>query len=91
MDIKTALQYMTVEKAIELEEKRFFCNADKTINTIAVSSMEKQIPYDPRKAYMHYDEGNEKLTVDIDRKGLWWLMIQLLPSSYNQRATVQLN
>ena len=24
-------------------------------------------------------------------KGYWWQMIQLLPSSYNQRATVQLN
>ncbi len=24
-------------------------------------------------------------------KGLWWQMIQLLPSSYNQRSTVQLN
>ena len=44
-----------------------------------------------RKAYMHYDEEKDKLAVDIDKKGLWWQMIQLLPSSYNQRATVQLN
>ena len=46
---------------------------------------------DTRKAYMHYDEEKDKLAVDIDKKGLWWQMIQLLPSSYNQRATVQLN
>lgn len=25
------------------------------------------------------------------KKEVWWLMIQLLPSSYNQRATVQMN
>lgn len=44
MDIDTALKYMTIEKAIELEQRRFFCNADETINTIAVYCMEKQIP-----------------------------------------------
>lgn len=44
MDIDTALKYMTIEKAIELEQRRFFCNADETINTIAIHCMEKQIP-----------------------------------------------
>lgn len=44
MDIDTALKYMTIEQAIELEQRRFFCNADETINTIAVYCMEKQIP-----------------------------------------------
>lgn len=43
MDIDMALKYMTIEMAIELEKKRFFCNADETINTIAVYCMEKQI------------------------------------------------
>lgn len=28
---------------------------------------------------------------DSSRKDYWWQMIQLLPSSYNQRSTVQLN
>ena len=46
---------------------------------------------DTRNAYMHYDEEKDKLVVDIDKKGLWWQMIQLLPSSYNLRATVHLN
>ena len=46
---------------------------------------------DTRKAHLYYDEEKDKLAVDIDKKGLWWQMIQLLPSSYNQRATVQLN
>jgi hypothetical protein len=29
--------------------------------------------------------------LDCNDKSIWWQMIQLLPSSYNQKATVQLN
>ena len=29
--------------------------------------------------------------VKLSKKDIWWQMIQLLPSSYNQRATVQMN
>ena len=32
-----------------------------------------------------------KKYLETKGKGYWWQMIQLLPSSYNQRATVQLN
>lgn len=32
-----------------------------------------------------------QLYIDRNDKCYWWQMIQLLPSSYNQRATVQLN
>lgn len=32
-----------------------------------------------------------KLYLQTKEKSFWWQMIQLLPSSYNQRATVQLN
>ena len=32
-----------------------------------------------------------KLYLETNDKQYWWQMIQLLPSSYNQRATVQLN
>jgi len=32
-----------------------------------------------------------KLYIETNDKKYWWQMIQLLPSSYNQRATVQLN
>ena len=48
MDIKTAIKFMTVEQAIELEQRRFFVNADETINTISIYSMEKQIPVKPK-------------------------------------------
>ena len=38
-----------------------------------------------RKAYLQY-KGDTAL-----QKRIWWQMIQLLPSSYNQKRTVQLN
>ena len=34
---------------------------------------------------------NRKKYLETKGKGYWWQMIQLLPSSYNQMATVQLN
>lgn len=36
-------------------------------------------------------EYSRKLYLKTKRKEYWWQLIQLLPSSYNQRATVQLN
>ena len=49
MDIKQAIKFMPdLEKVCELENKRFFCNADETINTISVYSMRKQIPVKPQ-------------------------------------------
>ncbi|HCL03789.1 MAG TPA: hypothetical protein DHW61_15520 [Lachnoclostridium phytofermentans] len=61
MDIATALRYMKVEKAIELESRRFFTNADETINTISIHAMRKQIPVKPK--VMQRKSENEKL---------WW-------------------
>lgn len=34
---------------------------------------------------------NRKKFIETNDKKFWWQMIQLLPSSYNQKATVQLN
>lgn len=40
-----------------------------------------------RDAYIN----KENLPCEYDKKELWWQMIQLLPSSYNQKRTVMLN
>lgn len=37
------------------------------------------------------DGAKETITVEPGDKNVWWQMIQLLPSSYNQRATFMLN
>ena len=47
-----------------------------------------------REVYNNYDEYKEKNYIDNNiqtKKDVWWQLIQLLPSSYNQRATLQLN
>ena len=38
-----------------------------------------------RELYIQWENAGE------EKKNLWWQMIQLLPSSYNQKRTVQLN
>lgn len=47
-----------------------------------------------RDLYVNWDDNRRYVDsngVDLDKKDIWWQIIQLLPSSYNQRATVQLN
>lgn len=47
---------------------------------------------DAREIYLHYDTYKSNLSQNIkDKKDVWWQIIQLLPSSYNQRATLMLN
>ena len=49
-----------------------------------------------RKIYLEWDSMDEERRGCVDqniheKKDLWWQMIQLLPSSYNQKRTVMLN
>lgn len=44
-----------------------------------------------RDIYNHYDEQTEEYKAEFSKKDIWWQMIQLLPSSYNQKRTVMLN
>ena len=45
-----------------------------------------------RQIYMEYEDGMTDVDGQpITKKDIWWQMIQLLPSSYNQKRTVQLN
>lgn len=44
-----------------------------------------------RSIYINYDKQTDKYMAEIPKKDIWWQMIQLLPSSYNQKRTVQLN
>lgn len=49
MKITEAIKYMPdIEKVCKMESRRFFCNADETINTISIYSMKKQIPMKPK-------------------------------------------
>ena len=43
------------------------------------------------KGLLHELNRNRKKFIETKDKHYWWQMIQMLPSSYNQKATVQLN
>ena len=44
-----------------------------------------------RELYVSYDPNNFEIRGCPPKKMFWWQMIQLLPSSYNQKRTVMLN
>lgn len=44
-----------------------------------------------RSIYINYDKQTDKYMAEFPKKDIWWQMIQLLPSSYNQKRTAQLN
>ena len=46
---------------------------------------------DYRKLYIEYNPDDFEIKGCPSKKDIWWQMIQLLPSSYNQRRTVMLN
>lgn len=44
-----------------------------------------------RGIYNNYDWQTEEFKAEFSKKDIWWQMIQLLPTSYNQKRTVMLN
>lgn len=44
-----------------------------------------------RDIYNNYDKQTDYYKAEFSQKDIWWQMIQLLPSSYNQRRTIFLN
>lgn len=76
-------------KEFELSDFSYEHLIEDTVNVLMETI---DVLNDCREAYINYDEYKNKLTPDIsDKKDIWWQIIQLLPSSYNQRSTLQLN
>lgn len=46
---------------------------------------------DSRTIYNDYDNQSDEFKAKFSKKDVWWQMIQLLPSSYNQTRNVMLN
>ena len=44
-----------------------------------------------RNIYNDYDNQSDEFKAKFSKKDVWWQMIQLLPSSYNQTRNVMLN
>lgn len=81
----------------KIHEKRFELNdfSHEHLNGSSISYLEGIISelnmY--RDVYLSWDDSDrikEEFLVD-SKKDVWWQMIQLLPSSYNQKRTIQLN
>ena len=57
------------------------CLLEDTINELNVY----------RDIYNNYDKQTDEYKAEFSKKDIWWQMIQLLPSSYNQKRTVMMN
>ena len=44
-----------------------------------------------REFFNKYNQLDDKFKADYDKKDFWWQIIQLLPTSYNQKRTIMLN
>lgn len=62
------------------------------LNIAGIDILERSIAaLNEWRAYFVYGFDSCEYKIEKGDKEQWWQMIQLLPSSYNQRATVQLN
>ena len=79
----------------KIQEKEFttddFSCEHLDIRTKALLEETINILNDYRKLYIEYDPDDFEIKGCPSKKDIWWKMIQLLPSSYNQTRNVMLN
>ena len=76
------------EKEFTLED--FSCE-HLDIRTIKLLEETIEALNDYRRLFINYDPDDFEIKGCPSKKDIWWQMIQLLPSSYNQRRTIMLN
>ena len=74
------------EKEFTLEDFSYEHMSQKCILEDIINELNKA-----REYYNKYDQLDERFKSDYSKKDLWWQMIQLLPSSYNQTRNVMIN
>ena len=74
------------EKEFTLED--FSC--EHLINTCLLERVINELNV-YRDIYINYDKQTDKYKEEFSKKDIWWQMIQLLPSSYNQTRNVMMN
>ena len=74
------------EKEFTLED--FSC--EHMINTCLLERVINELNV-YRDIYINYDKQTDKYKEEFSKKDIWWQMIQLLPSSYNQTRNVMMN
>ena len=82
----------TMHKIAEKEfEMSDFSYEHLDIRTKQLLEETVKILNDYRSLYVNYNADDFEIKGCPSKKDIWWQMIQLLPSSYNQRRTVMLN
>lgn len=82
-----------LEKPFSIDDFSFD-GADAVIDKSDISEIILDLLNDAREAYLNFDEfkAQDELKEGIDnKKQIWYAILSLLPMSYNQRRTVQLN
>lgn len=79
----------------KIHEKKFsvddFSHEHLDIRTIEVLNDIIGVLNDYRDLYVNYNADDFEIKGCPSKKLIWWQIIQILPSSYNQKRTVQLN
>ena len=77
----------------KIQEKEFTLDDFSREHFINICYLEDTIIQlnDYRAYYNNYDNLDNRFKSEYSRKDIWWQMIQLLPSSYNQTRNVMLN
>lgn len=84
----------TMHKIADKEFEFSDFSRENLINSLSMETQEKHIVYSPMWVLAITIEclnSYRELYLQTKDKKYWWQMIQLLPSSYNQRRTVMLN
>ena len=68
-----------------------FSHEHLDIRTIKVLENVIDVLNDYRNLYVNYNADDYEIKGCPSKKDIWWQMIQLLPTSYNQKRTVMLN
>ena len=68
-----------------------FSHEHLDVRTIEMLKSIVDILNDYRDLYVNYNTNDFEIKGCPSKKDIWWQMIQLLPSSYNQKRTVMLN
>lgn len=77
-------------KEDDVNEEYYSATAEEDLTSVAVLKVIIEALNAYRETYMAV-KADTKSNYDHTPKEYWWQMIQLLPSSYNQRRTVMLN
>lgn len=80
----------TMHKIAEKEFTLDDFSHEHLINTCLLEDVVNELDI-YRDIYNNYDKQTDEYKAEFSKKDIWWQMIQLLPSSYNQKRTLMLN